>query len=400
MNKVLKTILITSIAVFGVGVLFISSTQAQVLNLVVEFEQTPLFSEVNFLPGDGVTRWVKVTNNTDETQKIAVEAINQTDPNGLGDVLNLEIKENGTTLFDDTFSAFFAAGEMFLSDLAGSGTQTQYDFIADFTSADDAHQTKSLGFDILIGFQGAEGNGGGNGGAGVAGAGGGAGGALPPGLTIQEETVRVTELGETSVTIEWLTSYSSTSQVIYAAEGESHTLDLSDTSGTPPKYGYAHTTPEFDVSPKVTFHSVIITGLIPGTTYFYRVVSHASLAVTLEHSFTTLSITKEEAPVEQEPIGEEPAGQEQPIGEGGLVKGEETPGEEPEEVGGEEGVEEEVGAEEEAKTGVRAFMAAIGDTFGSGVNFGIANIWWILLLAAAILSIAVVLLGRRKKQRV
>ncbi len=43
------------------------------------------------------------------------------------------------------------------------------------------------------------------------------------GLTIQE-SVGTTEISETSVTIEWTSSNSATSQVIYAQEGETHNL--------------------------------------------------------------------------------------------------------------------------------------------------------------------------------
>jgi parallel beta-helix repeat protein len=127
-------------------------------NLIVEFEQTPLFQEANFLPDQSVTRWVKVTNNSSQTKRIATEAINVSDPDQLGDALNLEIKENGITKHNNSLSRFFTAGEVYLSDLGKYGEQTQYEFIITFYSgASNLFQGKSLGFDILIGFQKAEG---------------------------------------------------------------------------------------------------------------------------------------------------------------------------------------------------------------------------------------------------
>jgi hypothetical protein len=304
MNKVSKTILISTITVFGIGILLVPSTSAQAQNLVVQFEQTPLFNEINFLPGDGITRWVKVTNNSNRTQAIATEAIHVNDADSLGDVLNLEIKKGELILYDDALSEFFGAGEFLLSNLAGHGAQTQYDFKVSFDSATgNPFQGKTLGFDILIGFQGTEGI-----------AGGGGGGTLPAGLTINEQSVRIPAVEETSVTITWSTSYNSTSQVIYAAEGEAHTLDLTDNTGTPPKYGYAHTTPEYDTSPMVTFHSVTIYGLSSGTTYYYRTVSHASLAISREFTFTTTGVK-----------GGEVAGEEIPLYEGELPAGEVVP---------------------------------------------------------------------------
>lgn len=293
------------LAVIAANMFFVWPAYADPDDLLAEFESDPLFGEANFLPGDDVTRFAKVTNNTSDTKKIAVEAINVSDPDGLGDVLNLKITEGPTELYNDTLSQFFADGETFLSELAGGGTQTQYDFTVSFDElSGDSYQEKSLGFDILIGFQG-EGGGINAAANGSGGGGGGGGSGLAQGLVIKNEAA--VEIDAASVTIEWLTSFFATSQVIYSAEGEPHTLDLTDTSDTPPKYGYAHTTAELDTSPRVTFHSVTITGLTPGTTYFYRTVSHASPAtISREFSFTTKSLPKERIPSPAPvPVGEE-----------------------------------------------------------------------------------------------
>lgn len=292
MNKTLRTILISLLAVFGAGFLSVQSTQAVEPPLVVQFEETPLFNEANFLPDDAVSRWVKVTNNSGQEQRIATEAINKNDPDNFASQLNLTIKEGDTVIFDDTLKEFFGQGETYLSSLA-NGATTQYDFTIIFNSGSgNDYQGKVLGFDILVGFEGTEGGlplplpGGGGSPSPGSGSPSGGGGGLPPGLTITDETDQT--ITTDSVTITWNTSYFSTSQVIYGAEGESHILDLNDNFGAPPKYGYENTTPEYDISPKVTFHSVTISGLAPGTTYYYRSVSHGSLAISTEHSFTTL----------------------------------------------------------------------------------------------------------------
>ncbi len=294
MDKLIKTILIISIAIFGAGFLLaLPANATEVDELIVEYSSdggnswlplsAVIFSETNFLPGQDVTRLIRVTNNSEQTQRIAVESINENDLNNFASQLNLTIKEGATIIFDNTLSQFFSQGETYLSSLAG-GNQTQYDFTIAFNSgAGNDYQEKTLGFDILVGFEGTEGGlplptpgGGTNGG----------GGWLPPGLTIQNETTATTT--ETSATFIWATSYPASSQVIYGREGEKHTLDLTDTAGTPPKYGYERTTPESDISPKVTSHLVIVDGLTSGTKYYYRTVSHASLAIGEEHSFITL----------------------------------------------------------------------------------------------------------------
>lgn len=285
MDKVPKTILIISFAVLGIGFLAAPITYAQSPpNLVVQFQNTPLFSEANFLPGEGLNRWISVTNNSGEIKKIAIETINENDPDNFASQLNLIIKEEAIDIFNGTLKNFFDNGETYLSDLA-NGATTQYDFTITFDSTvGNDYQGKRLGFDLLIGFQGTEGTGGGiSGGSGS----GGSGGSLPSGLLITNETT--SEVKTTSATIIWLTNYNSTSQVVYAAEGESHDLNINDNGDTPPKYGYAHTTPEADTDPKVTSHSVSINGLTAGTKYYYRAVSHASLAISQEYNFNTLT---------------------------------------------------------------------------------------------------------------
>jgi len=302
MNKIIKTILIGSVVIFGAGFLFADFALAQPPPLDVEFETTPLFNEINFLPDDAVTRWVKVTNNSGQTQRIATEAINYSNPvptNDLSRALTIVIKEGATDLYGgssptgpktlfDFYQDSESYSEISLSDLV-NGATTRYDFRISFPhEKENEWQNTTTTFDILIGFQQgtsplppsppAPPSG---------------GGSLPSGLTIQDESVRVTDIGETSVTIIWTTSYLSTSQVIYGTGAEVHTLVLSDNTGTPPKYGYAHTTPEYNTNPKVTAHVVTITGLNPATTYYFRAVSHASLAISQQFSFTTSEFTEE-----------------------------------------------------------------------------------------------------------
>lgn len=390
------------IAVFSAGFLLVLPTNATVSPLIVEYWSGsqwlllsgPIFNETNFLPGEGVTRLIRVTNNSGQTQRIATEAINKNDPNWLGNVLNLEIKESGVSRYNNPLSKFFTAGEVYLSNL-GNGAQTQYDFIVSFYSgAQNPFQGKSLGFDILVGFQGEEGGL-------LPGAGGGAGGFLPPGLTIQDESVRITVLGETSVTLTWTTSYFSTSQVIYSRYDEPHILDLTDNTGTPPKYGYKRTTPEYDVSSKVTAHSVTITGLTPGTTYYYRAVSHASLAISREYSFTTLVTTNE--------------GTDQGLGEGGGVSGGTTEGgsiQQGQGLGGMagEGISETGGSVVGAQTGESGGSGGevVGQTAETKMNsgeflaaisnfFNLQNSWWILIIIIVILIILFFLFRKKKE---
>ena len=99
----------------------------------------------------------------------------------------------------------------------------------------------------------------------------------------------MTEVEETQATIEWTTSYLSTSRVIY--DVVSGVFDFSN----PPNYGYTFSTLEEDTPASlngVTRHMVVITGLAPGTTYYFRTISHASPdTIGFESTFTTAGLS-------------------------------------------------------------------------------------------------------------
>lgn len=254
-------------------------------DLVVQFESIPLFNEANFLPGNMVTRTARVTNNTASLKGIIVESINVTDTDDFASALNLVISEGETDLYSDTLADFFDAGEVDLSPLAGSGGFTTYSFSISFiSSSGNDYQKNDLGFDIVIGFASEGGDGGGGGGLST-GSGSSSGGG-PGALTILNETVEVKDIETTSVTVVWGTSYRSTSRVIY---GTSQNLFDSDDT---PNYGYPFSTVELDspaLSGGIFNHSVTISGLTPGTTYYFRSISHASPdTISFEKKFLTL----------------------------------------------------------------------------------------------------------------
>lgn len=294
MNKILKTTLLIFIAILGAGFLLVSPVSAQTDPLVVQFENVPpalhLFQETNLVPGDSVTRWIKVTNNSGLTQKIAIEAINHPNPilpEDLSRALGIVIKQGSTDLYGGTSAGeakllydFYNDGENYLSDLA-NGDTVQYDIIISFPSdKGDYWQTKTTGFDILIGFQGTDDKGETGGGTIGGVITGGGGGGLPQGLTITNETATTT--CDTAI-ITWLTSYPATTQVVYSSSAEPHTFDL-----YAPNYGYSHAYPDPENTAKTTGHTVTIPSLTPGATYYYRAISHASPAtITLERAFTT-----------------------------------------------------------------------------------------------------------------
>jgi len=383
MNKLLPKIIIFSLlAILSSPVSVLAASSSSSPELLVSFSPDPLFSGSNFMPGDTITSSIDVTNLSQETKPVAIEAINISDSDNMASVLGFSISESSTTLFSGTLKDFFDSGETYLSDLS-SGGSTTYDLDLVFqTSAGDTWQGKSLqNFDILVGFQGEGGgeNGGGGGGS------GGGGGGQPRGLTIfNEAEINVTE---TTATITWQTNYHSTTRLVYSSETEPHTFDYSST----PNYGYVHSTVEKDTpaGPSgVTFHQVFISGLTPGTTYYYRAISHASPdTVGGQQNFVTLASSEKE----KDPGGEGDTGD-------GQVEGDSSQQQAPEQSpapggpGQVAGQQEEVGGEEEENPGVVEgdLDIHVGETYEmSGGDCGWCPVcpWWICPLIILLILI-------------
>lgn len=85
---------------------------------------------------------------------------------------------------------------------------------------------------------------------------------------IDEEQIGTT-FQNGALVIMWVTDDPSTSRIVFGQE--SHPI-----LGSAPNYGYGESTPTFDLSPKVTNHSISIFGLEAGQQYYYRVISAGS----------------------------------------------------------------------------------------------------------------------------
>ena len=307
----MKKIVLKTLSVI-LGIIIITSllpSAAKASDLLVEFESNPLFEEANFLPGDSVTRWVKVTNNSAEDKKVLTQATDYSDPipsDDLCHALMITISQNDVDLYGGssatgpkTLCDFYQESKnlpIYLSDIH-SGETIQYDFSILFNSdSNNEWQEKTTYFDIVIGFEtkeeGQEGENEDNGGSEtpgeVSGSSYGGGGGYSGLIIFNEENVEV----ETDrVVLTWFTNYPATSRVIYDTVSHS-------TIGAPPNYGYAFSTPED--SNKATFHRVTLTGLTPGVTYYWRAISHGSPEIWGKELSFTIPIKDEEKPASGE----------------------------------------------------------------------------------------------------
>ncbi|OPL11985.1 MAG: hypothetical protein AVO34_01830 [Firmicutes bacterium ML8_F2] len=433
MNKLTRTILISAIPFIFIGLLFIEPVFAQSTDLLEVYvwdgssyqllNSNSLFNEDNFLPGQSVSKKIKIKNLSSVSENIGVEAINfsgadfnESNPadveiNSLARYLILDI-DNPINIFSGTLFSFYELGKLTLISNLASQSEEEFIFKITYPSPEENQEVATTIFDLLFGTlaqEGGDGNGDENGTSGNGSSENGsssAGGGSYRGLTISGEKSEVAPACTTAV-INWQTNYFSTSQVIY--DDDSGQFNF---SAGPENYGYQfYKIGDTSEQEKVTYHGVELTGLNPGTTYYYRCVSHASPAtISQEGSFTTCALAEgdqEETGEDEE--GEEGAGEGEEAGEEGGTgertgagEGEETgegeEGEEEEGAGeGEEGEgEDEEGAEEEGITeetgrgGLANLLAAIS-SFDD-----LKHLCWIMTLAAILLSLLYLFSTRKK----
>ncbi|MEK7621778.1 MAG: PKD domain-containing protein [Patescibacteria group bacterium] len=86
--------------------------------------------------------------------------------------------------------------------------------------------------------------------------------------TLTISGIRVTDVTPNSAIVRWATNHAASSRVIY--DTVSHP---SITGQSAPNFGYPSSTGTIDVDTKVIEHAVTVSGLVPSTTYYFRVLS-------------------------------------------------------------------------------------------------------------------------------
>ena len=136
---------------------------AYAVDLTVNFESDPLFSETNWLPGQSETKWVTVTNNNTDDKTVIVEAYNETKTEvyleDLADVLELTINDGTSDVYGGSLGTkyltdFYGETELTLTILL-AGHSVTYDFtVALADSVGNPWQSRDTGFDLRVGFYG------------------------------------------------------------------------------------------------------------------------------------------------------------------------------------------------------------------------------------------------------
>ncbi|USN96388.1 MAG: chitobiase/beta-hexosaminidase C-terminal domain-containing protein [Candidatus Nomurabacteria bacterium] len=167
-----------------------------------------------------------------------------------------------------------------------------------------------------------------------------------------------------SFVLEWDTDEATTSRVVYDTVSHSTLVDNNV------NYGYAFSTVED--SNRVTHHSVLVTGLTPGTTYYFRTVSHGSpVAVSDEVNGTTTKVVKKGSTDNGTPVYQVTTGASSANGtntaDNSDVLGTET---------------QKTDSKSNSNSNKNVLGTSTENSDGVWNIFGLAWYWWLLILAA------------------
>ena len=200
-----------------------------------------------------------------------------------------------------------------------------------------------------------------------------------PSITNQASQTATTS----SITLVWTTGTPATSRVVYDTVPHA-------TLGSDANYGYAFSTVE-DTT-KTTSHSVTITGLTPGTTYYFRVVSHGS-PTTVSPEITSLTLNEQLTRQNGTPTFQVNT----PRGDGivavaqngdGAVLGTET--------GADNNAQNDPDTNTTSDKDVKGAEDVKGDDATSPL--GVAWYWWVLALAAVATGIWWLIAARKRRK--
>ena len=127
--------------------------------LAVEFEAgappDQLFGETNFLPGDTVVRWAKLTNETAESLPVGMAVIDFSDSDNLASQIDFVVSQNAGQLFSGTLAQFAALDEFSLDNALAPNSSSQFDFLATFNpDAGNEYQLAEVTFNLVFGIIG------------------------------------------------------------------------------------------------------------------------------------------------------------------------------------------------------------------------------------------------------
>jgi len=151
MRKLILTVIII------LGLITSLSANADPGDFNVQFQNSPLFDDANFMPGDSVARYIQVTNNTSDAHSVYLWATNVTD-DGLAQDLHLTITQNSVIVYENTLADLFSKNYIKLPDIAAGGS---IEYILEINFEHQLGDGNSVRFDINIGFgeSGSEDNG-------------------------------------------------------------------------------------------------------------------------------------------------------------------------------------------------------------------------------------------------
>jgi hypothetical protein len=134
---------------------FANSTRAEDEDLILDYpgKPGPLFNEVNWVPGDSVTRTLTIKNGGSAIHDFAVAVNHECNPQVLSQVLRFQVKKGEENLLDVHLSDIASGQELYLVSIAPD-EQINLDFTISMDDVGNEYQNLKACFDLTVGFVG------------------------------------------------------------------------------------------------------------------------------------------------------------------------------------------------------------------------------------------------------
>lgn len=133
------------------------TTFASTPDLQITWQNTPLFTVSNMLPGDSITRSVTVKNISSNIQPLGIRAVpTRVNPDSFPSQMELKIMENGNTIRNYNLDQFIieSRNQGFVKFInLNPGNSSTYSFIVTFNqNSPNTYQRAQVIFDLVLGL--------------------------------------------------------------------------------------------------------------------------------------------------------------------------------------------------------------------------------------------------------
>jgi hypothetical protein len=145
----MKKILFFLILLFGFYIITIPVLAKENNQPVIIFDRPMFSSAIVWMPGNVVTKNIKVINSSKSTEKFKLKAANFVQKKGLADILKIKIHQGNNTLYEKSLRRFWSDGVISLAEIRPRETKNFSVTISMPSAAGNEYQRSWAKFDFV-----------------------------------------------------------------------------------------------------------------------------------------------------------------------------------------------------------------------------------------------------------